>query len=119
MSDISSIFYKKNFFLNFRVPIYSIILNRFYSMKLFQKICSSVIFQQKSDFFANYEHKMSDCVSFFFLEMGRICFHWIFWTILHKSPSEILYFAEKRSFSTHYYTAVFLNHRSPFFSVPS
>ena len=50
------------------------ILNRFYSMKRFQKICSSVIFQQKSDFFANYEHKMSDCVSIFFRKRVNFVF---------------------------------------------
>ena len=53
--------------------MYSMILNRFYSMKLFQKICSSVIFQQKSEF-ANYEHKMSDCVSIFFKKWENLVF---------------------------------------------
>ena len=35
---------------------------------------------------------------YFFDEIGKFCFHWNFWTILHKSPSEILYFAKKDHF---------------------
>ena len=78
--------------------MYLMILNRFYSMKLFQEICSSVI-SAKGDFFANYDDKTPD-------EMGKFSFQWIFWTILHKFPSELFYFAEKRSFSKHYSTCV-------------
>ena len=44
--------------------------------------------------FAHCDHKTPDL---FFDEMWKFCFHWIFWTILHKSPSEIIYFVEKRS----------------------
>ena len=48
-------------------------------MKLFQKIDFSVIFQQKSDYFANYEHKMSDCAHidtciYFFKEWENFVF---------------------------------------------
>ena len=61
-------FSRKQIYVNFSISrcqyMYSMILNRFCSMKLFQKICSSVIFSKKVIFFANYEHKMSDCVSF-------------------------------------------------------
>ena len=34
----------------------------------FPKKCSSVIFQQKSDVFANYDHKMPACVSIFLMK---------------------------------------------------
>ena len=33
-----------------------------------------------------------------FYEMGKFYFHWIFWTILHKFPSEILSFAKRDHF---------------------
>ena len=62
-----------------------------------------MIFQPKSDFFTHYDHTTQEGVANLFLdEMGKFEFHWIYWTILHKSPSEAFKFSKKGYFDELY-----------------
>ena len=77
--------------------MYSMIRNHFNSIKPFQKIHSSVIFQQKSDYFDNYDHKTPERVYIFFMKSENLVFLWIFEQFCTNLRVN---FPKKRSFST-------------------
>ena len=77
--------------------MYSMNLNRFYSMKRFQKICSSVIFQQKSDFLLI----IRQIGYLFFWLNGKILFSFDVLDNFTQISEWTTLFCRKRSFSTH------------------